>query len=62
MLTPSKILTSSKFALAVVLVLGATFSASAKTTAVSNTASGYDSIPGYSGDGATVPVPNPDRR
>ena len=57
--------TPTKFALAVALVLGATFSASAATkTSVANAGqvAGYDVIPGYGSNGATVAIPNPDRR
>jgi hypothetical protein len=57
--------TKSKIVLAFALVLGATLSASAatRTSVASNTqAAAYDAIPGYGSDGATVAIPNPDRR
>jgi hypothetical protein len=57
--------TPTKIALAVALVLGATFSASAsgKAPAVNPAqASAYDVMPGYASSGATVAIPNPDRR
>jgi hypothetical protein len=57
--------TKSKIVLAFALVLGATLSASAatRTSVVSNAqTAAYDAIPGYGSDGATVAIPNPDRR
>ena len=57
--------TQTKIALAVALVLGTAFAASAATkNPVANNAqvAAYDAIPGYGGDGATVAIPNPDRR
>jgi predicted lipoprotein len=57
--------TQTKIALAVVLVLGTAFSASAatKTPAASNAqVAAYEVMPGYGSDGATVAIPNPDRR
>jgi hypothetical protein len=54
----------TKIALAVAVVLGATFAASAATqTRVANNdqATSYDAIPGYAKDGSTVAIPNPDR-
>jgi hypothetical protein len=57
--------THSKIALALAVVLGTTYAASAATKArVGNNpqAAAYDVIPGYAGNGATVPIPNPNRR
>ena len=57
--------TQTKIALAAALVLGASFPASAATkTFVANAAqaAANDVIPGYGSNGATVAVPNPDRR
>jgi hypothetical protein len=56
---------TTKLAIAAAIVLGATFSASAatKTPAANHAqATAYDVMPGYGGDGATVAIPNPDRR
>ena len=57
--------THSKIALALAIVLGSTYAASAATkarVADNPQAAGYDVIPGYAGNGATVPIANPDRR
>jgi hypothetical protein len=56
--------TTTKFAIAAAMVLGATFSASAATkpraTAMSRSQV-YDVIPGYAKDGSTVAIPNPEK-
>ena len=57
-------LTTTKFAIAAALVLGATLSASAAPRGQivqANQASSSDVIPGYGKDGGHVAVPNPDR-
>jgi hypothetical protein len=57
-------LKTTKFAIAAVLVLGATLSASAATKARAvhaNQGTASDVIPGYDKDGGRSAVPNPDR-
>jgi len=57
-------LTKTKLALAAVVVLSATLSASAATkprVAHADQAATYDAIPGYNRDGNTVAIPNPER-
>jgi len=54
----------TKIALAVAIVLGTTFSASAATKARvthNDQATAYDVIPGYAKDGSTVAIPNPNK-
>jgi len=54
---------TTRFALAAIMVLGATFSAlaEAKMRAANDRAASYDAIPGYNSQGRTVSIPNPDR-
>ena len=54
----------TKIALAAVILLGATFSASAATKASvthNDQATVNDVIPGYAKDGSTVAIPNPEK-
>jgi len=55
----------TKIALAVAIVLGTAFAASAATKASVSQAvqsAAYNAIPGYDKDGGLVAIPNPDQR